>query len=188
MSVGGRERARAPLWFVCWMVLVIGVVAVLCLALCWVIASQGTQTTKVVLWIGLVAAGSVAALFGLLGLVRYRAVQLCLAAPVLIGTLAALVWFEIPERTGWEMSRGILEDQAVTCTDPGHRTRLGVYAIRYIARRDGGCLFYIEGSETNSEGFGYFPDTPPPYLGPPAERGIGYRIFHTRWYRFVDNS
>ncbi|MET7772211.1 hypothetical protein [Nocardia sp. NPDC005366] len=170
------------------MFIVIGVVAVLCLALVWVIATRGTQTTKVVLWGALAVAGVFAALFGLIGLIRYHAVQLSLTAPLLIGVLAALVWYEIPERGAWKLSRGILEDQAVECVNPGHRTRLGVYSIRYIDRRDGGCLFYFEGDEKNSEGFGYFPDTPPPYIGPPAERGIGYEPYHIPWYRFVDNS
>ncbi|WP_109524292.1 MULTISPECIES: hypothetical protein [Nocardia] len=188
MSVGERTRVRVPFWFVWWMVLVIGVVLVLCLVSVWVIATEGTQTSKVVLSALLAVAAGIAALSALVGLFRYRAIVLSLTAPLLIGLLAAAVWYEIPQKGAWQLSHGILEDQAVDCVNPGERTRLGVYSIRYIDRRDGGCLFYFEGDEKNSEGFGYFPDSPPPYIGPPAERGIGYEPYRIPWYRFVDNS
>ncbi|MBH0776288.1 hypothetical protein [Nocardia bovistercoris] len=186
MSVA--DRARTPFWFVWWMTLLIGLTVLLCLGLGWVLVSQGSDTTRAVLLACLGVVGVLAALFGLLGLFRYRAVRLTLTAPLLIGALAVLVWYDVPERAGWAVSRGILEDQSVDCVNPGHRTRLGVYSIRYVDRKDGGCLFYFEGDEKNSEGLGYFPDTPPPYIGAPADRGVAYEPYHIPWYRFVDNS
>ena len=180
MSVDERTRRRTPIWFAWWMIVVIGVTAILCLVQFWVIASRGTETAEVVLWALLGVAGVLALLFGLIGLFRYRAFRLSLAAPLLLGLLGAAVYYDIPERAAWKLSRGILEEQAADCVNPGQRTRLGVYSIRYIDRKDGGCLFYFEGEEKNAEGFGYFPDTPPPALG--------YEAYHIPWYRFVDNS
>ncbi|WP_194818466.1 hypothetical protein [Nocardia sp. XZ_19_385] len=187
MSIGG-ERIRTPRWFVFAMGLLTLVVAALCLALCWVLAAQGTFVAKALLWAALVGFGLVSAALGLIGLVRYHAIQLCLAAPLFIGILAALVWYEIPERAGWEVTRGILEDQAVECAHPGERTRLGVYLVRFVERRDGGCLFYTEGADLDWSGFAYFPDSPPPVLGRPQGPGIGYEAFDGDWYRFTENS
>ncbi|GAB2655526.1 hypothetical protein GCM10027088_37090 [Nocardia goodfellowii] len=187
MSVGG-ERIRTPRWFVGTMGLLTLVVAALCLALCWVLAAQGTFVAKALLWAALVGFGLVSAALGLIGLIRYHAIQLCLAAPLFIGALAALVWYEIPERAGWEITRGILEDQAVDCVNPGERTRLGVYLVRFVERRDGGCLFYIDGGDLDRSGFAYFPDNPPPVLGRPPGPGIGYEDFDGDWYRFTENT
>ncbi|MET8873530.1 hypothetical protein [Nocardia sp. NPDC004604] len=185
MSSGGP--GRIPLWFELWMGVITTVIALLCVALCWEIAAQGSFPTKVLLWVGLSVVGGVAVCFGILGLIRYHAILVSLAAPILIATLAALVWYEVPESAGWRLSRPILEDQAAACANPGHRTRLGIYAVTYITRRDGGCLFYIAGGSTNSEGLAYFPDTAPS-IGPPGPGAIGYEPFHGPWYRFVENT
>ncbi|MEV0764246.1 hypothetical protein [Nocardia sp. NPDC050435] len=182
------ERVRPPRWFSVAMGLLTLVVAVLCLALCWVLAAQGGFVTKALLWAALVGVGLVTSVLGLIGLVRYHAIQLCLAAPLLIGALAALVWYGVPERAGWEVSRGILEDQSTECANPGDRTRLGVYVIRYIERRDGGCLFYTDGSDLDRSGFAYFPNAGPPTLGMPQGPGIGYEAFDGPWYRFTEKS
>ncbi|MEV0248221.1 hypothetical protein AB0H76_16620 [Nocardia sp. NPDC050712] len=187
MSIGG-ERVRPPRWFVFTQGTLTVIVAVLCLALCWSLASQGGFVAKALLWAALVGFGLTASVLGLIGLVRYHAIQLCLAAPLFIGALAALVWYAIPERAGWEVSRGILQDQAVECVGPGERTRLGVYLIRFVERRDGGCLFYTDGADLDRSGFAYFPDNPPPVLGRPQGPGIGYETFDGDWYRFTENS
>jgi hypothetical protein len=167
--------------------LLTALVALCCAALFWQLAAEGTFPTLVVLWVVLGVLGGVAVLFGLLGLLRYRALFHSLASPVLIGVLVALTLYDVPEDTGWRLSRGILEDQAVGCAHPGHRSRLGVYTITFITPRDGGCLFYTQAGESNSEGFAYFRDpATPPHLGPPATNGIEYAAFDGQWYRFVD--
>ncbi|WP_328400137.1 hypothetical protein [Nocardia sp. NBC_00403] len=184
-----RARSGPPRWFVLWMGFLTCVVAVVCAALCWELASFGDHFTKVLLWVGLSVVSVVALFFGLIGLIRYHTIQLSLAVPLSITALAALVWFEVPQEAGWQVSRGILEDQSIDCANPGPRTRLGVYAIIAITPRDGGCLFYVQGTSKVSEGFAYFPpENAPPSLGPPAERGVEYRPYDGRWYRFVDSS
>ncbi|MGO4614209.1 hypothetical protein AB4305_09120 [Nocardia sp. 2YAB30] len=183
-----RKQARIPRWFVLWMGLLAAFVAVSCLALFWQLAAEGTLPTIVVLWFVLGVLGMIALLFGLLGLLRYRAFFHSLISPLLIGILVVLVWFDIPETVGWRLSRAILEDQATDCANPGHRTRLGVYAITYITSRDGGCLFYTQAHESNSAGFAYFRDTAtPPHIGPPATNGVRYETFEGHWYRFVED-
>ncbi|MFC9894981.1 hypothetical protein ACFVMC_14950 [Nocardia sp. NPDC127579] len=174
----GDERGGAPRWFVFTMGGLILIVAGLCLTLCWALASQGAFVVKALLWAALVGAGLVAAAVGSIGLVRYHAIQLCSAAPLFIAVLGALVWFGVPERVGWEITRGILAEQAVDCVNPGEGTRLGVYRIDSVQRRDGGCLFFIAGNRDRS-GFAYFPDSPPV---------AGYEPFDGRWYRFSENS
>ncbi|MFE9324810.1 hypothetical protein ACIHDR_18220 [Nocardia sp. NPDC052278] len=176
-----------PLWFELWMGAITTVIALLCAALCWELAAQGSFAAKVLLWVGLSVVGLVAIVFAILGLIRYHAVLVSLTAPLLIAALAALVWYEVPETAGWRLSRPILEDQATACANPGHRTRLGVYTVTYITRRDGACLFYVSGGATNSEGFAYFPDSAPS-TGPAGPGGIGYEPFHGPWYRFVENT
>ncbi|WP_433723532.1 hypothetical protein ACQP0C_24695 [Nocardia sp. CA-129566] len=185
MSSGGP--GRIPLWFELWMGVITVVIALLCAALCWELAAQGSFPTKVLLWVGLSVVGAVAVCFGILGLIRYHAILISLAAPILIATLAALVWYGVPESAGWRLSRPILEDQATACANPGHRTRLGVYTVTYITRRDGGCLFYLDGAATNSEGLAYFPDSAPT-IAPAAPGAIGYEPFHGPWYRFVEST
>jgi hypothetical protein len=190
MSSAGpvRTRSGAPRWFVIWMGFITCVIAVLCAALCWELAALGDVFTKVLLWVGLSVVSVVALVFGMIGLIRYHTIQNSLAAPLMVTALAALVWFEMPQDAGWQVSRGILEDQSINCVNPGHHTLLGVYSITFITPRDGGCLFYAEGTSENSEGFAYFPADPPPSIGPPSGRGIEYQPFHGRWYRFVDSS
>ncbi|MEU7764975.1 hypothetical protein AB0B25_07610 [Nocardia sp. NPDC049190] len=169
--------------------LLIALVAVCCLALFWQLAAAGTFPTIVVLWLVLGVLSAIAWLFGLLGLLRYRAVFHSLASPALIAVLLASVWFDIPETTGWWLSRAILEDQAADCVNPGHRTRLGVYVITYITSRDGGCLFYTQAGESNTGGFAYFSDAAaPPHLGAPPTHGIEYQTFAGQWYRFTEKS
>ncbi|MEV6428122.1 hypothetical protein [Nocardia sp. NPDC051463] len=189
-SVGTAcARSDAPRWFVLWISFLTGVVAVVGAALCWELAAFGDYFTKVLLWVGLSVVSVIALLFGLVGLVRYHAIQLSLAVPLSITALAALVWFEVPQEVGWQVSRGILEDQSIDCTDPGRHTRLGVYTVTAVTPRDGGCLFYVQGASTDLAGFAYFaPENAPPNLRSPAERGVGYRPYDGRWYRFVDSS
>lgn len=158
-----------------------------CLVLFWQLAAEGALPIKVILWLAIGVLGVVALLFGLLGVFRYRAFFYSVVAPLVIVVFGALVWYDVPESTGWKLSRDILQDQAVDCVNPGHRTRLGVYTITFITRRDGGCLFYTQGEESNSKGFAYFPDAEPPYIGTPAA-GIGYEPFHGNWYRFSEES
>jgi hypothetical protein len=191
MSSAGTARTRsgAPRWFVLWMGFLTCLVALLCVALCWELASLGDQFTKVLLWVGLSMVSVVALFFGLVGLVRYHTIQVSLAVPLLIIALAALVWFEVPQDAGWQVSRGILEDQSIDCANPGRHARLGVYTVTAITARDGGCLFYVQGTSENSEGFAYFPpESAPPSPGAPAERGVEYWQYDGRWYRFVDSS
>ncbi|MFI9508452.1 hypothetical protein [Nocardia sp. NPDC052566] len=188
MGGDGAVRARIPRWFVLWMRLIALVVLVVGLVLLWQVGAEGSFPTVVLLWVGLAVVVLVAVLFGLFGILRYRAYVSALVVPLLVGILAALVWFDIPRTVGWQLSRGILEDQAVACDNPGRHTRLGVYTITFIDRRDGGCLFYTQAGEDDSVGFGYFPDAPPPRLGPAPSQGIGYEPFHGRWYRFTDKS
>ncbi|MEV5833031.1 hypothetical protein [Nocardia sp. NPDC052112] len=176
-----------PLWFELWMGAITTVIALLCAALCWELAAQGSFPSKVLLWVGLSVVGLVAVVFAIVGLIRYHAVLVSLTAPLLIAALAALVWYEVPETTGWRLSRPILEDQAAACTNPGQRTRLGVYTVTYITRRNGACLFYVTGGATNSEGFAYFPDSAPS-IGPAGPGGTEYRPFHGPWYRFTENA
>ncbi|WP_433715503.1 hypothetical protein ACQP2U_16690 [Nocardia sp. CA-084685] len=176
-----------PLWFELWMGAITTAIALLCAALCWELAAQGSFPAKVLLWVGLSVLGLVAIVFAIFGLIRYHAVLVSLTAPLLIAALAALVWYEVPETTGWRLSRPILEDQAAACANPGHRTRLGVYTVTYITRRDGACLFYVSGGATDSEGFAYFPDSAPS-TGPAGQGGIGYEPFHGPWYRFTENT
>ncbi|QIS03687.1 hypothetical protein F5X71_16375 [Nocardia brasiliensis] len=114
-----------------------------------------------------------------------------LLTAVIVLCCLALFWqlAAVPEDTGWKLSRGILQEQAVDCANPGQRTRLGVYTITFVTRRDGGCLFYTQGGESNSKrGFAYFPDGAPPHLGAPQSPGIGYEPFAGRWYRFTEES
>ncbi|MBF6227316.1 hypothetical protein [Nocardia abscessus] len=182
-----RTRSRIPRWFVLWMGLLTALVVLCCAALFWQLAAEGTFPTLVVLWVVLGVLGGIAVLFGLLGLLRYRALFHSLASPVLIGVLVALTLYDVPEDTGWRLSRGILEDQAVDCAHSGHRTRLGVYTITFITPRDGGCLFYTQAGDQDSEGFAFFRDpATPPHLGPPATNGVEYSAFDGQWYRFVD--
>ncbi|MBF6300184.1 hypothetical protein IU459_21940 [Nocardia amamiensis] len=188
MKTASPVRRRTPRWFVLWMGLLTACIAVCCAALFWQLAAQGTFPTLVVLWVVLGVLGGIATLFGLLGMLRYRAYFYSLASPVLIAVLAGLTWYGIPQSTGWKLSRGILEDQAADCVNPGQRARLGLYTITFITPRDGGCLFYTQAGESNSEGFAYFRDpATPPHLGPPAIDGIEYAAFDRQWYRFVDD-
>ncbi|WP_146250976.1 hypothetical protein [Nocardia tenerifensis] len=179
---------RTPSWFVLWMGLLTALILLCCLALFWQLAAEGTFPLEVVLWLAIGVLGAVALLFGLVGLLRYRAFFYSLISPVIIGVFVVLVWQNVPETTGWKLSRDILQTQAADCANPGHRTRLGVYTITFITRRDGGCLFYTQGTETNSSrGFAYFPNAAPPYIGTPTS-GIGYEPFHGNWYRFTEES
>lgn len=180
---------RTPGWFVVWMGLLTAVIVLCCLALFWQLAAEGSFPTKVVLWLAIGVLGAIALLFGLFGLVRYRSYFYSLSTPVVLAVFGALVWYNVPEDTGWKLSRGILQEQAVDCANPGQRTRLGVYTITFVTRRDGGCLFYTQGGESNSQrGFAYFPDGAPPHLGAPQSPGIGYEPFAGRWYRFTEES
>ncbi|QBS45381.1 hypothetical protein DMB37_40195 [Nocardia sp. CS682] len=187
VSTTGTTR-RTPSWFILWMGLLTALIVLCCLALFWQLAADGTFPVQVVLWSAIGVLGAVALLFALIGLFRYRSFFYSLIAPLVIGIFVALVWYDVPETTGWKLSRNILQNQATDCANPGHRTRLGVYTITYITRRDGGCLFYTQGEESNSaKGFAYFPDTAPPYLGTPTS-GIGYETFQGNWYRFTEES
>ncbi|MFE9578036.1 hypothetical protein ACFYO1_16740 [Nocardia sp. NPDC006044] len=187
MKTAGTTR-RTPGWFVLWMGLLTALIVLCCLILFWQLAAEGTFPIQVILWVAIGVLGMVALLFGLLGLFRYHSFFYSLIGLVVIVVFGALVWQNVPETTGWKLSRNILQNQAADCVNPGHRTRLGLYTITYITRRDGGCLFYTQGGESNSSrGFAYFPDAPPPYIGTPTS-GIGYSTFHGNWYRFTEES
>jgi hypothetical protein len=165
------------------------VIVVQCAALCWELAALGDVFTKVLLWVGLSVVSVVALVFGMIGLIRYRTIRISLAAPLMVTALVALVWFEIPQDEGWQVSRGILEDRSINCVNPGHHTRLGVYSITFITPRYGG-LFYAEGTSENSEGFAHFPADPPPSIGssgglaevlPARIEPAGPRLCSARW-------
>ncbi|MFG1798491.1 hypothetical protein [Nocardia sp. NPDC049149] len=155
------------------------------LALFWQLAAEGTFPTKVVLWLAIGVLGTIAFLFGLFGLFRYRAIFYGLTTPVLLIAFGALVWFDVPEETGWQLSRGILENQATDCANPGQRTRLGVYTITFVTRRDGGCHFYTQAEDSHTTGFAYFPDAAPPSATTPPTT---YERFQPHWYRFTEES
>lgn len=188
MGSDGASRRRAPRWFVFWMRLLALLVAVVGAVLFWQLGAEGAFPTIVVLWVVLGVVAGVAVLFGLFGIARYRAYLSALIVPVLLAVLGGLVWDNVPERVAWQLSHGILEDQAQACVNPGRSTRLGVYVISYVARRDGGCLFYTQTTDGDSVGFGYFPAGPPPRIGDPPPHGIGYQPFRGPWYRFADES
>jgi hypothetical protein len=61
--------------------------------------------------------------------------------------------------------------------------------IRYVERRDGGCLFYTDGADLDWSGFAYFPGDPPPPVPDAAQGpGIAYEPLHGVWYRFKEHS
>lgn len=62
-----------------------------------------------------------------------------------------------------------------------------VTTVTYTTRRDGACLFYVDGGATNSEGLAYFPDRAP-IIGRPGPGGIGYKPLHGPRYCFVENT
>ncbi|WP_228001166.1 hypothetical protein [Nocardia australiensis] len=162
--------------------LLIALVLVCCLALFWQVAADGPLFIRLILWVGLGLFGALATPFGLLGLMRYRAYLLSATAPTLIAAMCALVLLDIPETVGWQLSRAVLEGQSTDCADPGHHTRLGIYTVTAVTRRDGGCLFYTEGAGVNSHGFAYYPNAVP------TSPGISFKPVEGAWYRFTRES
>ncbi|MCJ0905942.1 hypothetical protein [Rhodococcus sp. ARC_M6] len=121
----------------------------------------------------------------LVGWIKYRALRLSTAAPVLVLITLALVMLSVPSRVAFAVSKDSLAAMAVDCQKSLDAQRIGVYRVVQIWPDNNGCRFQIEGGLLNSIGLAYLPDGAP-YLGEPRREGdTGYEKFDGDWYLFV---
>ncbi|MFJ1457368.1 hypothetical protein [Nocardia sp. N2S4-5] len=156
----------------------------LCLALLWVSMSRESFGFAYSSYILLQLVGLVWLAISVIGLWRYRIWRRSLIAPAVAVLAYSMLWTGMPEKLGWTLSKDALEHAAVTCA-PSNGTRLGVYHVSSIAKRDGGCWLYTEDSFMGSSvGFAYFPDSAPR----PTSHKTSYRHFDGPWYTFDHDS
>ncbi|RJO73484.1 hypothetical protein D5S18_19925 [Nocardia panacis] len=183
-----RGRERVPGWFHGGMQFLALVVLLVCVALFWQVGIDGRMPVLVALWAALGLLTALAALLGLVGIVRYHTFFAALKVPLFIAALGVLIWYDMPRETIWQLSHTIMEREARECADPGRSTHVGLYTIVRMAARDGGCLFYTKSGDGTGIGYAFFPGDPPPQLGPPAPHGTAYQPWHEFWYRFTDEA
>lgn len=155
----------------------------ICLFLLWNQMSRGSFDSVIMALLALMFLGLLWLLAGATGLWLYRAWRLNLIAPLVVALTFAVASAEVPDKLGWALSKDALERVAITCA-PTNGTRLGLYSVRKITKRDGGCLIYDADYSIGLEGFAYFPDN----ALPPNPSGIHYKPFAGPWYRFYEGS
>lgn len=154
----------------------------LCLFLLWVQMSRGSFDSVIMALFAFMFLGLLWLITGVTGIWIFRAWRLSLIAPLVVALAFAVSWTGIPEKLGWALSRGALERAAITCA-PANGIRLGVYSVRKITKRDGGCLLYDDEYFFGYTGFAYFPNG-----APPNRSGIYYSPFKGPWYEFSEGS
>ncbi|WP_253809033.1 hypothetical protein [Nocardia amikacinitolerans] len=183
MRIGGIEwRRGAPRWWVVSVLGTAGLAAVCCLGL---IVQEVTESDSgdgaMLLLFGLLTAGALWMVCGVIGLIAYDNARLSLIAPLVVVLAVALFWVELPAHVGWWLSKGSLDRAATECVPSETSARYGAYTIISVEPHEGGCLFSTGHGWYTKEGFAYFPTGAPQ---PKGEYGYRFEPYDGPWYRY----
>ncbi|MFC6010606.1 hypothetical protein [Nocardia lasii] len=133
----------------------------------------------------LLAAGLSWMILAPIGCARYRQFRTVALAPLIALVGVAAVWFGLPERAGWWLSKSAMTEAAANCRESDERW-IGIIRTWSTDPDAGGCRF-TTGDGTHLGGLAYFP----PGTQPPDYGGAAYQPTYTRyddnWYHFTVN-
>ncbi|MET8777943.1 hypothetical protein ABZV58_23325 [Nocardia sp. NPDC004654] len=183
MRIGGIDwRRGAPRWWVGW-TLGTAVLAAACslgLIVQEVIQDDSDDRT-ILLLLGLLTAGVLWLVCGVIGVIAYDNARLSAVAPLVVVVAVALFTWELPERLGWWLSKGSLDRAAVDCIPSETSTRYGAYTIFEVEPYEGGCLFSTGRGLYTREGFAYMPNGAPQ---PKHRYDYHFDPYDGPWYRY----
>ncbi|MEV6276117.1 hypothetical protein [Nocardia sp. NPDC051832] len=194
MTIGGHTRLRraTPTWWYVWMGISTAGVALSLAAMMWNQAGEGDPADWVVRAMFLVAAGVLWFVFGIVGLVSYRAFVATLITPIMVVGWALITWSGVHEKVAWRISKGALERAAATCQEkgPGSKQRIGIYTITHVNKTKDGCEFTTEAGFLDRVGFAYYPGSAPQNTSTRGEysSSTSYTHHYGPWYRFTSTS
>ncbi|MEV0033470.1 hypothetical protein [Nocardia sp. NPDC050793] len=181
MGIGGIDwRRGAPRWWVVSVLGTAGLAAVCCLGLIVEQVVDSIDYTGLVL-LGLLTAGILWVICGLVGLIAYDNARLSLVAPLVVVSAVGALWTGLPEALGWQLSKGSLERAAAECVSSDASARYGVYTTISVEPYAGGCLFSTGRGWYTKHGFAYMPDGAPQ---PKGEYGYHFAPYDGPWYRY----
>ncbi|MFI2471844.1 hypothetical protein [Nocardia xishanensis] len=183
MRFGGVDwRRGAPRWWIVWVLGTAGLAGLCCLGLtAQQVVDDGNDDREMLLLLGLLTAGALWLVIGMIGLIAYDNARLSLVAPLVVVSAVALYWTELPAQLGWWLSKGSLDRAAAECVPASAGARYGVYTVIEVEPYAGGCLFSTGYGLYTPRGFAYLPDGAP---DPKGRYDYRFEPYDGPWYRY----